>query len=72
MNKSTFSSLQVLNPERAIIQAFDQLVLPMHASILANEEQNQILSQVRDTLLPKLLSGELKVREVNRLDKASS
>ena len=66
MNKSTFSSLQVLNAERAIIQAFDQIVLPMHASILANEEQNQILSQVRDTLLPKLLSGELKVREVNR------
>ena len=61
INKSTFSSLPALDAEPAIIYAFDQLVSPMHASILANESQSQILAQVRDALLPKLISGEMRM-----------
>ena len=52
MNKSTFSSLLALEAGPAIIHTFDQLVSPMHASILA---------QGRDALLPKLVSGALRV-----------
>ena len=61
MNKSTFSTLPVLNPKPTVIYTFDQFVSPMHATILANEKHNQILTQVRDTLLPKLISGEMRV-----------
>ena len=61
MNKSAFSSLPALDAEPSIIHAFDQLVSPIHDSILANEKQSQILAQVRDALLPRLISGEMRV-----------
>ena len=62
MNKSIFSALPVLNPESAAISAFEQFVSPIHATILANEEQIQMLAEGRDSLLPKLISGELRTR----------
>ena len=67
MNKSTFSALPVLNPESAAIRAFDQFVSPIHAAMLANEEQNQTLAEGRDSLLPKLISGELRPKVAKRI-----
>ena len=67
MNKSTFSALPVLNPESAAIRAFDQFVSPIHAAMLANEEQNQTLAEGRDSLLPKLISGELRPQVAKRI-----
>ena len=61
MNKSSFSALLVLNPEAAVVRAFDELASPLHTMILATEEQSQTLTQERDTLLPRLVSGEVRV-----------
>ena len=61
MNKSSFSALLVLNPEAAVLRAFDELASPLHTMILATEEQSQTLTQERDTLLPRLVSGEVRV-----------
>lgn len=55
-----YMSLQVLPPPR-VLDAFDSLVLPLFAAINANSEQARTLATLRDTLLPKLLSGELSV-----------
>lgn len=63
MNKSTFSALPVLNPKPTVISTFDQFVSPMHATILANEKHNQILTQMCDTLLPELITGHLRVKD---------
>ena len=63
MNKSTFSALQIVNAKRSVIQAFDRLVSPMHDKILSNEIETQVLTQVRDTLLPKLISGHLRIKD---------
>ena len=65
MNKSSFSALQVLSAELAIIRAFDELVSSLHATILANGKQNLILAQSRDLLLPKLVSGNLGWMEMS-------
>ena len=62
MNKSIFSALPVLNPKSAAIRAFDQFVSPIHAAILANEKQSQTLAEGRDSLLPKLISGDLRTQ----------
>ena len=61
MNKRDFSALLALYPKLAVIQAFDLFVSPMHATILSLEERSQSLAQVRDSLLPKLISGEVRV-----------
>ena len=40
---------------------FSQRIMKLHLQIEANERQMQSLQELRDTLLPKLLSGELRV-----------
>lgn len=63
MNTSTFSKVGVLNPEFEVLEKFSALVAPLFSEILARQKQSALLSETRDTLLPKLLSGELSVTE---------
>ena len=67
MNKSTFGALQILNPESTLVRMFDILITPIHNQILLNEQQKILLTQIRDTLLSKLVSGEIRIREVEKL-----
>ncbi|MBE5713543.1 MAG: restriction endonuclease subunit S, partial [Ruminococcaceae bacterium] len=43
---------------------YDELVSPLFALMKGNEEENRRLSELRDTLLPKLMSGELDVSNI--------
>jgi type I restriction enzyme S subunit len=63
MNTSTFSKVGVLDPEFKVLEKFSALVAPLFSEILARQKQSTLLSETRDTLLPKLLSGELSVTE---------
>jgi type I restriction enzyme S subunit len=51
--------MQVAIPPPALIQAFTEMAKPMFDRINRNTEQSRTLATLRDTLLPKLLSGEL-------------
>jgi len=46
---------------------FQRIVAPMLASVVANVHQSRTLAALRDTLLPKLVSGELRVPDAERL-----
>ena len=61
INKSTFEKLAVLTPSEALIQFFDKAVSALLNKIHQNALENQTLSALRDTLLPKLLSGEIEL-----------
>ncbi|HAS6900482.1 TPA: restriction endonuclease subunit S [Vibrio parahaemolyticus] len=61
INKSTFEKLAVLTPSEALIQSFDKAVSALLNKIHQNALENQTLSSLRDTLLPKLLSGEIEL-----------
>ena len=61
LNKSNFSTITILYPKDEVIQAFDELATPFHDAILSNEKQSLTLAAMRDTLLPRLLSGEVRV-----------
>jgi type I restriction enzyme S subunit len=43
-----------------------ELIEPLFARIFANAEESRTLAQTRDLLLPKLMSGEIRVREAER------
>ncbi|MED4754996.1 restriction endonuclease subunit S [Brevibacillus choshinensis] len=58
---STFQSLKVVLPNIELVVKFDKVVEGIFNSILKNINENQILSDSRDTLLPKLMSGEIRV-----------
>lgn len=55
-----YMSKQVI-PAQPVLTAFDSQIAPIFAAIHTNEEQSRSLGTVRNTLLPKLLSGELTV-----------
>jgi len=59
----TFKTLDCIFPTPKITAAFDKLVEPLLGQIRANLHQSRTLATLRDTLLPKLLSGELSVAE---------
>ena len=60
-----YMSKQVI-PSEPVLTAFDSQIAPIFASIHANTEQSRTLATLRDTLLPKLLSGELSSNGVNQ------
>ena len=48
-------------PDNKVIRAFNEVMETLIESIMSNHEQAQMLGELRDTLLPKLVSGELPV-----------
>lgn len=64
LNKNDFSHIKVRKPDNAVMKAFDQIAGKLFDKILTNEIENKTLTETRDTLLPKLLSDELRVNDV--------
>ena len=61
ISKQNFRPIKVLVPPKELMAAFTARVAPFYAQITANLHQSRTLATLRDTLLPKLLSGELRV-----------
>lgn len=61
----------VLPPEN-IAQAFNNRIQPMVNRIILSTHESHILSELRDTLLPKLISGELQVSDAKQFIKEAS
>ncbi|EGQ9178925.1 restriction endonuclease subunit S [Vibrio alginolyticus] len=61
INKSTFEKLAVLTPSEELMRSFDRSVSSLLSKIHQNAVENKTLSSLRDTLLPKLLSGEIEL-----------
>ena len=51
-------------PTKDIIEKYTNIVQPMLDTITANQQENQNLANIRDTLLPKLMNGEIEVNKV--------
>jgi type I restriction enzyme S subunit len=61
ISKQNFRPIRVVLPPKELMAAFTAKVAPLYAKITANLSQSRTLATLRDTLLPKLLSGELSV-----------
>ncbi len=66
ITRETFSTLNVASPPITVADAFEALVEPLMETILANVHESRDLAALRDTLLPKLLSGEVSVERVEK------
>lgn len=56
-----FRKTEILIPDNATMTNFTKVVTPIFNKIWANEDENKQLALIRDTLLPKLMSGEIDV-----------
>ena len=59
-----FQKTEILVPPQEIMTLFTATVEPIFEKIWANQNENEKLSSLRDTLLPKLMSGELDVSNI--------
>lgn len=67
----TMKGVQVTYPDAGVIEAFEAVLGPFMLRIKENLQQAQTLTQLRDTLLPRLISGQLRLPEAeNLLEKA--
>ena len=65
VNTSQFSNIKVLIPDEQELIKFSEMVSPLFQTINKNCDDNRILCKIRNTLLPKLMSGELKINEID-------
>ncbi|RRV42614.1 restriction endonuclease subunit S [Pseudomonas sp. o96-267] len=63
----TMKGVQVIYPDANVIEAFEALLRPFMCRIKENLQQAQTLTQLRDTLLPRLISGQLRLPEAEIL-----
>jgi type I restriction enzyme S subunit len=67
LNRNHVHNLPITLPPKQLIDAFDELVVPMAKARKSNEDESQTLAKLRDTLLPKLISGELCIAKAERI-----
>ena len=67
INKGIIERTQVVKPLLSIAEAFEEMVVPYFQKRIQCMHQNDPLAKLRDTLLPKLLSGELRIPDAEKL-----
>ena len=64
ISKRNFRPLSVIVPSLKTLKTFDDVVRPIYSRIASNEHESRTLAQTRDLLLPKLMSGEIRVKGI--------
>jgi type I restriction enzyme S subunit len=63
ISKTIVSSYRIVIPTSPALAAFNHVVAVLHESVSMNSEKAMTLSTLRDTLLPRLISGQLRLPE---------
>jgi type I restriction enzyme S subunit len=67
ISKKAFRPIPVLVPDQKLLKEYGMIVDSTIRRIINNEEQAQILADLRDTLLPRLISGKLRLPEAEEM-----
>ena len=65
VNSKTIKGMKLLIPNAEVIESFSKNTRPLFEQIRTIQQESRRLAESRDTLLPKLMSGELNVENVN-------
>ena len=65
-----FASADVPVPNRPLLEAFESMTMPFRDLIAAGDRESRKLAELRDYLLPRLLSGRVRVKEAERAAEA--
>jgi type I restriction enzyme S subunit len=71
LNRNNVYRLTVPVPDSDVLKLFDDTTKTLRESMFRNQQQAQTLATLRDTLLPRLISGQLRLPEAERLVAAS-
>jgi type I restriction enzyme S subunit len=59
--------MKCIFPSKALLIAFNEFCHPIYKKIETNSNENKIILNLRETLLPKLISGEIKIPDAENL-----
>lgn len=67
VNAKVIGAWEVVLPDMsAILEAFHKICAPLYERADCNRRENRVLADARDTLLPKLISGEIRVKDTEK------
>ncbi|CUH60899.1 restriction endonuclease subunit S [Thalassobacter stenotrophicus] len=66
ISKAAFRPIPAIEPSNSAMQKFHQIVSPIYERVLVASKEMETLAELRDTLLPKLISGELRIPDVEK------
>jgi len=66
LSRGKLALLDLVIPTARVLQAFDEIVVPLRERFAANLEKAQTLATLRDTLLPRLISGQLRLPQAQQ------
>ena len=66
LGKNDIDKIMIIIPSREILLMFNKIAQPFYDSMVKYKLENQTLSKIRDILLPKLLSGEIRVTHLEK------
>lgn len=61
LGKGDIDNMKIVIPKRDILKLFYKIIDPIYSKLIEVANENRILTDLRDTLLPKLMSGEIRV-----------
>ena len=64
VNSKIIKSMPIGIPNELVLRNYNEKVKSMFKEMLENEKENQVLEQLRDTLLPKLMNGEIELQNL--------
>ncbi len=67
ISKSAFRPIQVICPPFPIFGLFERMLQPLYSRVVVNLRESLTVRALRDTLLPKLISGALRVQDAERI-----
>jgi type I restriction enzyme S subunit len=66
IGKKDFHAIPCVIPPRIVVSAFERLCSALDSRIETNERESRTLASLRDALLPKLISGKLRVKDAEK------
>ena len=67
ISKSSFRLIPAILPPEPVVKKYSEIAAKLHVRIVANVKENKYLADIRDALLPQLLSGELRVKQAEQV-----
>ena len=68
IKRGELDKAMVLVPDEDNMQRIDDLMSPIFNQVISLEQESRRLAELRDTLLPRLMSGELKVKDTDLIN----
>jgi type I restriction enzyme S subunit len=70
INKANFRIIKILVPSQDLMRDYNTLLNKMHEGIALNEKQSRKLVEIIDAILPKLMSGKIRVLNNQKIKEA--